>query len=157
MQRVFLALLAVSAAAVKDTAADAASKAFLEKYAAEEGAVVTESGLMYKELRSGSGGSPNLRTPCSCHYEGRTAANYPGGPTFDSSYERGKPTTFAPRQVIKAWTEAMQMMTVGSKWELVCPPEIAYGSRAMGDRIPANSVLVFTMEMLSCEGVAAEL
>ena len=79
------------------------------------------------------------------------------GATFDSSIARGKPSTFAPRQVIKAWTEAMQMMTVGSKWELVCPPEIAYGSRAKGERIPANSVLIFTMEMLDCQGVASEL
>jgi len=92
-----------------------------------------------------------------CHYEGRTATNYPSGKTFDSSYARGQPTTFAPRQVIAAWTEAMQKMTVGSKWELVCPPEIAYGGRAMGSDIPANSVLVFTMEMLSCQGVSAEL
>ena len=72
-------------------------------------------------------------------------------------YARGQPTTFAPRQVIAAWTEAMQKMKVGSKWELVCPPEIAYGGRAMGSDIPANSVLVFTMEMLSCQGVSAEL
>ena len=92
-----------------------------------------------------------------CHYEGRTATNYPSGKTFDSSYARGQPTTFAPRQVIAAWTEAMQKMKVGSKWELVCPPEIAYGGRAMGSDIPANSVLVFTMEMLSCQGVSAEL
>ena len=112
---------------------------------------------MYRVLKDGSGGSPESATPCSCHYEGRTATNYPSGKTFDSSYARGQPTTFAPRQVIAAWTEAMQKMTVGSKWELVCPPEIAYGGRAMGSDIPANSVLVFTMEMLSCQGVSAEL
>ena len=92
-----------------------------------------------------------------CHYEGRTATNYPSGKTFDSSYARGQPTTFAPRQVIAAWTEARQKRKVGSKWELVCPPESAYGGRAMGSDIPANSVLVFTMEMLSCQGVSAEL
>jgi len=152
-----LSCLALTASAVKDTAANAESKAFLEKYAAEEGTVVKESGLMYKVLKEGTGGSPGLATPCSCHYEGRTATNYPSGATFDSSIERGKPTTFAPRQVIKAWTEAMQIMTVGAKFELVCPPEIAYGARAMGDKIPAQSVLVFSMEMLSCEGVSAEL
>ena len=153
----FFACVVASVSAIKDTAANAEAKAFLEKYATEEGAVVKESGLMYKVIQDGKGGSPSVNTPCSCHYEGRIAANYPDGATFDSSIARGKPSTFAPRQVIKAWTEAMQMMTVGSKWELVCPPEIAYGSRAKGERIPANSVLIFTMEMLDCQGVASEL
>mmetsp|Transcript_8338 Transcript_8338/g.26072 ORF Transcript_8338/g.26072 Transcript_8338/m.26072 type:complete len:160 (+) Transcript_8338:51-530(+) len=154
---ILAALCSPAAAAVKATAANAAETAFLEKYATEDGAVVKESGLMYKVLKEGTGGSPQLATPCSCHYEGRLASNYPDGKTFDSSYARGSPTTFAPRQVIGAWTEAMQLMSVGAKWELVCPPEIAYGSRAMGRDIPANSVLVFTMEMLSCQGVESEL
>mmetsp|Transcript_25449 Transcript_25449/g.87066 ORF Transcript_25449/g.87066 Transcript_25449/m.87066 type:complete len:160 (-) Transcript_25449:187-666(-) len=153
----FFACVVASVSAIKDTAANAEAKAFLEKYATEEGAVVKESGLMYKVLQDGKGGSPSVNTPCSCHYEGRIVSNYPDGATFDSSIARGKPSTFAPRQVIKAWTEAMQEMKVGAKWELVCPPEIAYGSRAMGADIPANSVLVFTMEMLSCQGVQAEL
>ena len=184
MKLALIALLLPSAlAAVKKTAANAKETAFLEEYATGEGTQVTDSGLMYRVLKDGSGGSPELATPCSrargvlvlptcarppdavaatrrsrrCHYEGRTATNYPSGKTFDSSYARGQPTTFAPRQVIAAWTEAMQKMTVGSKWELVCPPEIAYGGRAMGSDIPANSVLVFTMEMLSCQGVSAEL
>mmetsp|Transcript_11712 Transcript_11712/g.36059 ORF Transcript_11712/g.36059 Transcript_11712/m.36059 type:complete len:160 (+) Transcript_11712:49-528(+) len=154
---ILAALCSPAAAAVKATTANAAETAFLEKYATEDGAVVKESGLMYKVLKEGTGGSPQLATPCSCHYEGRLASNYPDGKTFDSSYARGSPTTFAPRQVIGAWTEAMQLMSVGAKWELVCPPEIAYGSRAMGRDIPANSVLVFTMEMLSCQGVESEL
>ena len=158
MKLALIALLLPSAlAAVKKTAANAKETAFLEEYATGEGTQVTDSGLMYRVLKDGSGGSPELATPCSCHYEGRTATNYPSGKTFDSSYARGQPTTFAPRQVIAAWTEAMQKMKVGSKWELVCPPEIAYGGRAMGSDIPANSVLVFAMEMLSCQGVSAEL
>mmetsp|Transcript_20161 Transcript_20161/g.80463 ORF Transcript_20161/g.80463 Transcript_20161/m.80463 type:complete len:167 (-) Transcript_20161:599-1099(-) len=152
-----VAVLARGAAAVKATAADAAAVAFLESYASSEGAIELPSGLLYKVLRDGAGGSPDVSTPCSCHYEGRLSSNYPDGDTFDSSYARGSPTTFAPQQVIKAWTEAMQLMKVGAKWELVCPPEIAYGSRSMGARIPANSVLVFTMEMLSCKGVPDEL
>ncbi|KAJ1458456.1 hypothetical protein M885DRAFT_512897 [Pelagophyceae sp. CCMP2097] len=146
---------AVSAVEIKKTAASADQVAFLQKYSSEEGAVVMPSGMMYKEIKAGAGGSPGPGTSCSCHYEGRTAASYPSGPTFDSSYERGKPASFAPSQVIKAWTEAMQMMKVGSKWEIVCPPEVAYGSRAMGAKIPANSVLVFTMEMLACPGIAS--
>merc|ERR1712046_84587 len=151
---VVLACLAmVSVEAIKATAADSESKAFLEKYAADKDATELPSGLIYKVVKSGTGGKPSVSTPCKCHYEGRLAKNYPSGETFDSSYARGQPTTFAPNQVIKGWTEAMQLMTVGSKWELVCPPEIAYGSRSMGAKIPANSVLVFTMEMLSCQGV----
>ena len=119
--------------------------------------VVLPSGLMYRVLEEGKGGSPELKTPCDCHYEGRLATNYPDGPTFDSSYARGSPTSFAPNQVIKGWTDAMQLMKVGATWELVCPPEIAYGARAMGSRIPAYSVLVFKMEMIKCRGVKSEL
>ena len=157
LRTLLLALLCVGTTAIKATAATGKSKEFLETYAQEEGVVVKDSGLMYKVIKDGAGGSPEVSTPCSCHYEGRLATNYPSGKTFDSSYARGSPTTFAPRQVIKAWTEAMQEMKVGSKWELVCPPEIAYGSRAMGADIPANSVLVFTMEIVSCQGVQSEL
>merc|ERR1712196_491542 len=119
---------------------------------AEPDTVALPSGLLYKIMREGSGGKPGATTQCKCHYEGRLAQNHPHGKTFDSSYERGSPTAFAPNQVIPGWTEAMQLMAVGSKWELVCPPEIAYGSRSMA-AIPPNSVLVFTMELVSCEGV----
>ena len=94
------------AAAIKATSASSTEQAFLEKYATEEGTVVKDSGLMYKVITDGKGGSPGLATPCSCHYEGRLATNYPGGKTFDSSYARGSPTTFAPRQVIKARARA---------------------------------------------------
>ena len=108
-------------------------------------------------LKTGQGGQPGPSTSCKCHYEGRLSTNYPSGKTFDSSIKRGAPATFAPNQVIGCWTEAMQMMPVGSKWELMCPPDIAYGSRAMGSDIPANSVLVFQMELLSCNGVADDI
>lgn len=145
-------LLTARCSAIKETSANAESKAWLEAYAADPESVVKESGLMYKVLTAGGGGdSPGPQTPCKCHYEGRTVANYPDGPAFDSSYARGKAATFAPKQVIRAWTEAMQIMTPGAKWEIVCPPEVAYGRVSKGDRIPANSVLVFTMEMLSCK------
>jgi FKBP-type peptidyl-prolyl cis-trans isomerase FklB len=158
MKFFLLALIApFASAAVKATAANAAAKEFLETYAADADSTVLPSGLMYKVLKAGTGEKPDVGTPCSCHYEGRTAANYPSGETFDSSIARGSPTTFAPNQVIKAWTEGMQLMPIGSKWELVCPPEIAYGSRAMGAKIPANSVLIFEMEMLSCQGKKSTL
>lgn len=112
---------------------------------------------MYRVLVEGSGQLPTVSTPCDCHYEGRLSSNYPDGPTFDSSYERGRPTTFAPSQVIAGWTEAMLLMREGAKWELVCPPEIAYGSRRMGAVIPPNSVLVFAMELLECKEKGTEL
>ena len=90
MKLALIALLLPSAlAAVKKTAANAKETAFLEEYASGEGTQVTDSGLMYRVLKDGSGGSPELATPCSCHYEGRTATNYPSGKTFDSSYARG--------------------------------------------------------------------
>ena len=74
------------------------------------GVITLASGLQYKVLRAGDGKEhPLVGTPCSCHYEGRSAKDYPSGPKFDSSYDRGSPSTFAPNQVIKGWTEAMQL------------------------------------------------
>ena len=90
------------------------------------------------------GPSPKAHTPCSCHYRGTTI----DGKEFDSSYSRGQPTTFAPNQVIAGWTEAMQMMKEGDKWELTIPSEIAYGDRQMGRDITPGAVLVFTLEIL---------
>merc|ERR1712010_253801 len=107
----------------------------------EEGVVTLPSGLMYKVLKEGpkGGPSPKASTPCSCHYQGQLV----NGEVFDSSYKRGQPTTFAPCQVIKSWTEAMQLMKQGDKWELYCPPNLAYGSTGAGGKIPPNAVLVF--------------
>lgn len=88
--------------------------------------------------------SPKANTRCSCHYRGTTI----DGKEFDSSYSRGQPTTFAPNQVIAGWTEAMQLMKEGDKWELTIPSEIAYGDRQMGADITPGAVLVFTLEIL---------
>ena len=78
---------------------------FLAANAAKEGVITLPSGLQYKVLRAGDGDShPTVSSQCECHYEGRTAQNYPSGPKFDSSYDRGQPTAFAPNQVIKGWT-----------------------------------------------------
>ena len=114
----FLALLLPALAA----ATNAFGEKFLQDNAAKPGVISLPSGLQYKVLRVGEGTAhPLVDTPCACHYEGRTAQNYPSGTKFDSSYDRGRPATFAPSQVIKGWTEAMQMMVQGDKWEMYTP------------------------------------
>mmetsp|Transcript_18905 Transcript_18905/g.24318 ORF Transcript_18905/g.24318 Transcript_18905/m.24318 type:complete len:156 (+) Transcript_18905:118-585(+) len=118
--------------------------AFLEKKKVEAGVIETESGLLYKEIRAGTGESPALNSPCSCHYSGTLI----DGTEFDSSYKRGQPLTFAPNQVIKGWTEALQLMNAGSKWELYIKSEIGYGDRGAGAVIPGGAVLVFELELL---------
>jgi len=121
---------------------------FLAENKAKEGVVTLPSGLQYKVLRAGDGGShPLADSPCACHYEGRLAKDWPGGKTFDSSYDRGAPTTFAPNQVIKGWTEAMQLMVEGDKWEMYLPSNLAYGDNG---RVPG--CLVFTMEIIKING-----
>jgi len=137
-----LALASVSAVA----GSTPAGKAYLEANKLKEGVVETKSGLQYRVMVAGKEGgpSPKAGTRCSCHYRGTTI----DGKEFDSSYSRGQPTTFAPNQVIAGWTEAMQIMTEGSKWELTIPSEIAYGDRQMGADITPGAVLVFTLEIL---------
>mmetsp|Transcript_25100 Transcript_25100/g.36874 ORF Transcript_25100/g.36874 Transcript_25100/m.36874 type:complete len:159 (-) Transcript_25100:104-580(-) len=131
-----------------------AGLAFLQKKATEEGVVSLPSGLLYKELRAGEpmGRTPQKSTPCECHYAGTLI----DGTEFDSSYKRGSPTTFAPNQVIKGWTEAMQLMKEGAKWELYIPSELAYGDRGAGGQIPGGAVLIFTLELLKVKGPAAQ-
>jgi FKBP-type peptidyl-prolyl cis-trans isomerase FklB len=100
-------------------------KAWLANKATEQDVVATGSGLLYKVLNSGPDGAkkPKVDTPCECHYKGTLI----DGREFDSSYSRGMPATFAPNQVIKGWTEAMQLMKEGDHWELYIPSELAYG------------------------------
>merc|ERR1712008_648846 len=120
---------------------------------AKEGVVTLPSGLQYKVVSPGTGTNhPTVDSPCECHYEGRTASNYPSGPKFDSSYSRGSPTTFAPNQVIAGWTEAMQLMVEGDKWELYIPSDLAYGAGGSPPKIPGDSALVFIIEMIEIEG-----
>jgi FKBP-type peptidyl-prolyl cis-trans isomerase FklB len=118
--------------------------AFLAKKRAEPGVVETASGLLYKEIRAGSGPSPSFNDPCSCHYSGTLI----DGTEFDSSYKRGQPLTFAPNQVIKGWTEALQLMQTGAKWELYINSELGYGDRGAGGAIPGGAVLIFELELL---------
>jgi len=129
---------------------------FLAKMKKEPGVVTLDSGLMYRVLVDGDGEQHPLRgTQCSCHYEGRTAQEYsksPKGKKFDSSYDRGDPTSFAPSGVIAGWTEAMQLMVEGDKWEMFIPSELGYGDQGSGADIKGGDVLVFTMEILKIEG-----
>ncbi|KAG8462539.1 hypothetical protein KFE25_010364 [Diacronema lutheri] len=128
-------------------------KAFLAENKGKDGVTELPSGMQIKVLRKGGGDShPTVSSPCECHYEGRTAANFPSGPKFDSSYDRGTPTTFAPNQVIKGWTEAMQKMVEGDKWELYIPSELAYGDSGRPPKIMGGDVLVFTIELLKIKG-----
>jgi FKBP-type peptidyl-prolyl cis-trans isomerase FklB len=103
------------------------------------------SGLQYKVLKKGNGPKPGPRDTVLCHYRG-TLEN---GKEFDSSYKRGKPSEFKVNQVIKGWTEALQLMNVGSKWKLVIPPHIAYGSKGAGSSIGPDQTLIFEIELLA--------
>merc|ERR1711935_377895 len=107
-------------------------------------------GLQYKVLKEAPAGakSPLVGTPCSCHYRGTLI----DGTEFDSSYKRGDPTTFAPSQVIKGWTEAMQLMGEGDKWEMYIPSDLAYGEGGSPPKIPGGSALIFRMEIIKIKG-----
>jgi FKBP-type peptidyl-prolyl cis-trans isomerase FklB len=123
-------------------------EAFLAQNKAKEGVVVLPSGLQYKILTQGTGPKPTASDTVVCNYRG-TLIN---GTEFDSSYKRGQPASFAVNQVIRGWTEALQIMPVGSKWELFIPPDLAYGPRGAGGVIGPNATLVFEVELLSIKG-----
>jgi FKBP-type peptidyl-prolyl cis-trans isomerase FkpA len=125
----------------------AASKAYLDKAAAEPGAVRTDSGLVYRELIPGSGGSPKATDTVKVHYRG-TLVN---GTEFDSSYRRNEPAQFALNGVIRCWTEGVQKMRVGGKAVLVCPSELAYGDQGR-PTIPGGAALIFEIELLDIIG-----
>lgn len=117
---------------------------FLKKHAKEKGVIVTKSGLQYKVLREGKGKSPSAADTVVAHYIGRLT----DGKVFDNSYERGFPFETRADQVIKGWTEVLQLMKEGAKYEVVIPSELAYGERGAGDVIGPNSVLIFEIELL---------
>lgn len=127
-----------------------ASAAYLAKAAAEEGAVKTPSGLIYREVTAGTGASPKATDKVKVHYRG-TLIN---GSEFDSSYSRNQPAEFPLNGVIPCWTEGVQKMKVGGKSRLVCPSDIAYGDRGRPPVIPAGATLIFEVELLEVGGAA---
>jgi len=120
---------------------------FLAANKAKEGVVTLPSGLQYKILKEGTGPKPTATDSVVCNYRG-TLLN---GTEFDSSYKRGQPATFGVGQVIHGWTEALQLMPVGSKWQLFIPADLAYGPRGAGADIGPNATLVFEVELLSIQ------
>ncbi len=122
-----------------------AGEAFLSENTKKEGVVTLPSGLQYRILKAGEGKKPALDDTVVCNYRG-TLIN---GTQFDSSYDRGQPAAFPVKGVIKGWTEALQLMPVGSKWQLFIPPELAYGANGAGTQIGPNATLIFEVELLS--------
>jgi len=127
----------------KGKALEEESAAFLEKNATAEGVTVTESGLQYKVVEEGSGATPKVTDRVRVHYRG-TLIN---GEEFDSSYGRGEPAEFPVNGVIPGWTEALQLMKEGAKYQLVIPSNLAYGERGTPG-IPPNATLLFDVELL---------
>ncbi|EAR54626.1 putative FKBP-type peptidyl-prolyl cis-trans isomerase 1 [Photobacterium sp. SKA34] len=124
-----------------------AGEEFRTKFSKETGVVTTKTGLMYKIEKEGTGPKPTATDTVEVHYKGMLT----DGTVFDSSYKRNQPATFPLNQVIPGWTEGVQLMPVGSKFEFVIPPQLAYGAQA-NPSIPANSTLVFQVELLSIKG-----
>ena len=126
-------------------------EAFLAANKTKEGVVALPSGLQYKILQEGTGPKPAVTDTVVVNYRG-TLLN---GTEFDSSYKRGQSAAFGVGQIIKGWTEALQLMPVGSKWQLFIPSDLAYGARGAGRDIGPNSTLVFEVELLSIQPKAA--
>nr|WP_223921597.1 FKBP-type peptidyl-prolyl cis-trans isomerase [Geobacter sp. AOG2] len=122
----------------------AANRDFLDKAAKEQGAVKSDSGLVYLSLKEGTGITPGPTDTVKVNYRG----TLPDGKEFDSSYKRGKPTELRLDGVIKCWTEGLQKMKVGGKAKFVCPAAIAYGDAGAGDLILPGATLVFEVELL---------
>lgn len=118
---------------------------FLAANAAREEVRTTDSGLQYEVLEPGSGDTPGPRSTVVTHYHG----TFVDGAVFDSSVDRGEPAEFGVHQVIPGWTEALQMMSVGDKWRIACPPKLAYGDQGAGDAIPPDTALVFEIHLIA--------
>ncbi|MCX2975306.1 FKBP-type peptidyl-prolyl cis-trans isomerase [Halieaceae bacterium IMCC8485] len=123
----------------------ALAEQFMRTNAERDEVSVTESGLQYEVLEAGSGETPGLTSTVVTHYHG----TFVDGGVFDSSVERGEPAEFGVNQVIPGWTEALQLMSVGDKWRIACPPTLAYGEQGAGDSIPPNTALVFEIHLIA--------
>ncbi|KAJ9464198.1 Macrophage infectivity potentiator [Diplonema papillatum] len=138
----------VACCALVHAGAKEEGEAFLANKATEPGVFSLPSGMLVKVLAKGSGMTPAARDSCKVHYKG----TLPTGKQFDSSYDRGQPATFAPNQVIKGWTEALQLMCEGDKWELSIPFNLAYGAAGRMPNIPGYSPLLFDVELIEVNG-----
>ncbi len=130
---------------LKQEASSEVGKKFLEENSKKEGVITLPSGLQYSIIKAGDGAKPTAEDQVTTHYTGTLI----DGTVFDSSVERGEPVTFAVNGVIPGWTEALQLMPVGSKWKLFIPSELAYGERGAGGQIGPNETLIFEVELLS--------
>ena len=141
--------LALSAAAALASPAAWAQSASTQAAPAGAASVTSSSGLRYTSLKEGTGASPQAADTVRVHYRG----TFPDGREFDSSHSRGQPAQFPLNRVIRCWTEGVQMMKVGGKAQLICPPAIAYGERGTpGGPIPPNATLHFEVELLGIAG-----
>lgn len=129
----------------KGSEAKKEGETFLEANKKKEGVVALPSGLQYKILKAGDGPKPKASDTVKCHYEGRLI----NGQVFDSSIRRGEPAEFPVSGVIAGWVEALQLMPVGSKWQLYIPSELAYGAHGAGQSIGPNETLIFDVELLA--------
>jgi FKBP-type peptidyl-prolyl cis-trans isomerase FklB len=125
----------------------AKNEAFLAENAKKEGVIVLESGLQYEVLKEGKGKKAKLSDTVTTHYHG----TLPSGKVFDSSVDRGQPASFPVSGVIKGWTEALQLMNVGSKYRLFVPSNLAYGAQGAGNDIGPHQALIFEVELLGIE------
>lgn len=124
-----------------------AGKAFLEKNKTQAGIITTSSGLQYKIITAGKGAKPTANDTVSVNYTGKLI----NGQVFDSSDKQGHPISFQVNQVIKGWTEVLQLMPVGSTWEVYIPADLAYGAQSVGPMIGPNETLIFNIQLLSIE------
>jgi len=144
LQKAMLVKQAAEAKVVGDKN-KAEGDAFLAANKAKEGVVALPSGVQYKVLTAGTGKMPTAEDTVICQYRGTLI----DGKEFDSSYKRGQPATFPVKGVIKGWTEVLQLMPVGSKWQVFIPPNLAYAERGSGAMIGPNATLIFEIELVA--------
>ena len=125
-----------------------AQAAYFSENGKMDGVITLESGLQYQVLKAGDGAKPTLTSEVTTHYHGTTI----DGNVFDSSVERGEPACFPVNRVIAGWTEALQLMSIGSKWKLFVPSNLAYGEQGAGAKIPPHTPLIFEVELLEING-----